>query len=189
MVSLYPALCQFPNLSQHTFKRRDLIPSQHSLLWQIDIGVVRTFTWNEVGTPITLGYWGPGDVVGQPLSRLNPYQIECLTSVEVRIVPADLWHQVLDTILFHVQQVEELLSIVHGETIYLRLQQFLIWLAQKFGRQVEQGQLIDLRLTHQELAEVIGTTRVTVTRLLKQFERDGIISRPHRNFIVLHDRP
>ncbi|HEY9739297.1 MAG TPA: helix-turn-helix domain-containing protein [Coleofasciculaceae cyanobacterium] len=36
---------------------------------------------------------------------------------------------------------------------------------------------------------MIGTTRVTVTRLLNQFEREGVISRPRRHFIVLrHDR-
>lgn len=49
---------------------------------------------------------------------------------------------------------------------------------------VEQGQLIDLRLTHQEIAEVIGTTRVTVTRLLKQFEREAIIT-SRRRLIIL----
>lgn len=188
MVSLNPVLCQSSNLSQHTFKRRDLIPSQHSLLWQIDVGVVRTFTWDEAGKPSALGYWGPGDVVGQPLSRLNPYQIECLTNVEVSILPAHLWHQVLDTILLHVQQVEKLLSIIHCEPIHLRLMQLLVWLAQKFGREVDQGQLIDLPLTHQEIAEVIGTSRVSITRLLKQFEQDAIISRPYRNYIILHDR-
>lgn len=56
-----------------------------------------------------------------------------------------------------------------------------MWLAQKFGREVEQGQLIDLRLTHTDIAEVIGGTRVTVTRLLSQFEQDGIINRPRRH--------
>ena len=188
MVSFNPALSQFCILSQHTFKRRDLIPLRQSLLWQIDVGVVRTFTWDEAGTPLALGYWGPGDVVGQPMSRLNPYQIECLTSVEACCIPLNQSCQIIDAIYRHIQQTEELLCIVRLERIPQRLQQFLVWLAQKFGRKVEKGQLIDLRLTHQELAEVIGATRVTVTRQLKHFERDGIISRPNRNFIVLHDR-
>jgi CRP-like cAMP-binding protein len=64
----------------------------------------------------------------------------------------------------------------------------LSWLAKKFGQEVAQGQLIDLRLTHQEIAEIMGTTRVTVTRLLKELETQGIIQRLPRKFIVLHEK-
>lgn len=176
------------DLTLHTFSHCDLIPLRPDALWLLDRGAVRTLTWNEEGTVVTLGYWGSGDVVGQPLSNLKPYQIECLTSVEACCIPLDQSYRILDAIWRHSQQTEELLCLVHSERIPQRLQQFLVWLARKFGRKVEQGQLIDLRLTHQELAEVVGTTRVTVTRQLQQFERDGIISRPRRNFIVLHDR-
>jgi CRP-like cAMP-binding protein len=176
----------FPsNLQARTFSRRDLIPMQQDVLWRIERGVVRTLTWSEAGIPATLAYWGSGDVIGQPLSRVQPYQIECLTSVEVRLLPAHFWTQVLDAIFLHVQQTEELLNIVHFEPMRHRLLQLLMWLAQKFGREVEQGQLIDLRLTHTDIAEVIGGTRVTVTRLLSQFEQEGIINRPRRHFILL----
>jgi CRP-like cAMP-binding protein len=173
------------DLIQIAFNHRDLIPLQQDLLWRIERGVVRTLTWSEAGNAIALGYWGSGDVVGQPLCRVNPYEIECLTNVEVTPVPSHRWHQVLDAILLHTQQTEELLSIVRYEQIRERLLQFLIWLSRKFGRDLDQGQLIDLRLTHQEIAEVIGTTRVTVTRLLNQFEQEGIINRPCRHFILL----
>jgi CRP-like cAMP-binding protein len=144
-------------------------------------------TWNEEGTPITLGYWGPGDVVGQPLSRIQPYQIECLTSVEVSYVSSGECSQAIEALLLHIQQAEEILTIVRHERMHSRLQQLLVWLARKFGRSVQSGLLIDLRLTHQAIAEAIGTTRVTVTRLLNEFEREGIISRPKRHFIVLRD--
>lgn len=177
------------DLIQRTFSCRDLIPLQSDALWKITWGAVRTLTWDEEGRPTTLGYWGPGDVVGQPLSRIDPYQIECLTSVEAELIPFHQFHQVLDALFLHTQQAEELLSIVRNERMHSRLQQILVWLAQKFGREVNSGRLIDLRLTHQAIAEVIGTTRVTVTRLLNQFEREGVISRPRRHYIVLrHDR-
>lgn len=173
------------NQNHWTFSRQDLIPQKPDSLWHLERGVVRTLTWSVDGTLRALGYWGPGDVVGQPLSRLNPYQIECSTCVEASIVPKHLWHQVVDAMVRHVQQTEELLSIIHRDPIYLRLQQFLIWLAQKFGRDFDQGQLIDLQLTHQEIAEAVGTTRVTVTRLLNQLKHEGIIRYPQRRTIVL----
>lgn len=172
------------NLRQRMFSRGNSLPSAFESLWKIERGVVRTLTWTEAGTLSVLGYWGPGDVVGQSLSRLNPYQMECLTSVEASLVPSDLWHQVLHAIVLHTQQVEEFLNILHQERIPLRLLQLLVWLAQKFGRQVDQGQLIDVRLTHQAIAETLGTTRVTVTRLLKQFEQEGLIKRCRGHVIL-----
>jgi CRP-like cAMP-binding protein len=49
--------------------------------------------------------------------------------------------------------------------------------------------MIDLRLTHEDIATIIGSTRVTVTRLLNSFEKQGIIQRMQRRFIVLQDHP
>jgi CRP-like cAMP-binding protein len=154
-------------------------------LWRIERGAVRTVTWSEQGTLITLGYWGTGDIVGQPLSRVVPYQIECLTSVEASIISSELWHQTLDAMLLHIQQSEELLSIIHRKPVSLRLWQFLMWLSTKFGRDVDRGKLIDIGVTHQEIAEVINTTRVSVTRMLQQFEEQGMLLRHQRRLILL----
>ncbi len=58
-------------------------------------------------------------------------------------------------------------------------------MSEKFGRDLEQGKLIDLNITHQDISEVLNTTRVTVTRILQQFEEQGKISR-HKPSIVLN---
>jgi CRP-like cAMP-binding protein len=171
-------------LPQRLFTRREVIPQRNDVLWRIERGVVRALTWSEDGTYITLGYWGAGDLIGYPLSKVKPYQIECMTSVEARILPPHLWHQEINSLLSHIQQAEELLSIVHRKPISLRLLQFLVWLSEKFGRDVEQGKLIDLSVTHQEMAEVLNTTRVTVTRLLQEFEEEGTLSRYKRRIIL-----
>ncbi len=170
--------------SQRIFSRREMIPPRQDVLWKIDRGAVRTYTWSEQGTLIALGYWGKGDVVGYALSRITPYQIECLTSVETTIIPVKFWDEVMEAMLAHIQQTEELLSIVHRKPVSLRLWQFLNWLGQKFGRNVDRGQLIDITITHQEIAEVINTTRVSVTRMLQQFEEEGILLRHQRQLII-----
>ncbi|NHC36946.1 Crp/Fnr family transcriptional regulator [Scytonema millei] len=188
MSSLLSTIAIAENLSQQTFKRHDSIPLKSEVLLHIERGVVRTVTWSEEGTVMTLGYWGTGDVVGQPLSNIQPYQVECITSVEVSYVSSYQTERVLGAICQHVQQAEELLSIIRQTNARDRLLQTLLWLARKFARPVERGRLIDLRLTHQEIAEFIGMTRVSVTRLLSQLEQEGIIDRPRRHFIVLLDR-
>ncbi len=58
------------------------------------------------------------------------------------------------------------------------------WLSCQFGQTVPQGKLLNFHLTHQDIAETIGTTRVTVTRLINRLEREGRIVRSHRNLIL-----
>jgi CRP/FNR family transcriptional regulator len=56
-----------------------------------------------------------------------------------------------------------------------RLARKLIDLGQRFGVKTERGTLIQARLTQQELAEMIGTARETLTHALSDFRRRGIL--------------
>lgn len=168
------------------FDKKSIIPQTNNSLWLIKKGIVKTLTWNETGKTITLGYWGEGDVVGLPLSKANPYEAECLKIVEAICIPWEQCSYLFREISCCVQQTDELLRIVRIEKMYQRLTKLLVWLAQKFGTQVLQGVLINLRLTHQELADMIGSTRVTVTRLLNQLEKEEIIVRPCRFSIIVN---
>jgi CRP-like cAMP-binding protein len=174
-----------PSLMQHTYGRGEYIPLPPNVLWQIEFGIVRTLTWNDEGKQSTLGLWSKGDIIGEPLSNINPYEAECMTSVTVSVLPSSLWYQAFDAMFAHVQQAEELLHILHCDPIHLRLRLLLCWLAEKFGSDTLHGRLISLNLTHQEIAELINTTRVTVTRNLKQLEQNGIISYYKGRSIVL----
>ncbi|MBV9389840.1 MAG: Crp/Fnr family transcriptional regulator [Chroococcidiopsidaceae cyanobacterium CP_BM_ER_R8_30] len=176
------------NHIRQTFARRSLLPLKQDCLWQITTGVVRTLTWLENGNFVNLGLWGPGDIVGRALSNADPLQIECLTPVEVTLLPARDWHQATEAMILHIQRSGELIEILHCRQAEVSLLQLLAWLAKRFGQEVEQGKLINLGLTHQDLAEMIGLTRVTVTRLLNAFEKQGIIQRKERQSIILHEQ-
>lgn len=166
----------------YRFSRSEPLSLQPSLLWQIEQGFVRTLTWDELGNVITLGIWGTGDIVGQPLSQIQPYQIECLTAVQAKRLSSDT--PVQAPVLEHVHHMEKLLSIVHCKQTSTRLLLLLEWLAQRFGQRTEEGWLLELRLTHQTLSEIIGTTRVTVTRLIQQLEGDGKLIRFRKGLIL-----
>lgn len=183
-VSLLPSL-SIPPATAQQFTPRSLLPLLANSLWQIEAGVVRTSTWLEDGTMVTLGLWGPDDVVGRPLSRVEPYQIECLMPVTATPISLEISQQTQEALLAHIQQAEELMVIRSHRRVDLMLVQLLTWLAKKFGRVVEQGQLIDLRLTHQDIAEMLGTTRVTITRSLSQLEQQGLIRRLSLHRILL----
>jgi CRP-like cAMP-binding protein len=111
-MSLYTGLTQLSNDSpQKHFTRRTLLPVKKNAVWQIESGFVITYTYLEDGTTVALGLWGPGDVVGEVLSKMKPYRMECLTKVEATVLPVDDWHQLTQTLLYHIQQAEELMVI------------------------------------------------------------------------------
>ncbi|MGL5795857.1 MAG: Crp/Fnr family transcriptional regulator [Waterburya sp.] len=177
----------YNNIELQTFAPSELIPLDSNCFWLLQQGIVKTCTWTEEGTPMTLGYWGKDDVVGQALSLVYPYQVKCITTVKAAYIPTNKANSAVAVNLIqrHVQQTEELLYIMRTEKVLQRLCNILTWLAQKFGKEIEIGQLIDLRITHQDLAEIIGATRVTVTKLINQLEQEGFLSRPERNTIVV----
>jgi CRP-like cAMP-binding protein len=168
-----------------TFNRRDILPLETNLLWQIRAGAVRLLTLSEDGTPITLGFWGDGDLTGQPLICIQPGEIECLTKVQaVPLNPEQCWN-FQSVMRSHLHQMQELIRLRQGQ-VRQRLHMLLDWLAFKFGHPINQGRLIQLRLTHQDMADAIGTTRVTVTRLMQELERNGEIGYSKKNCVILH---
>ncbi|ABA20089.1 Possible Transcriptional Regulator, Crp/Fnr family [Trichormus variabilis ATCC 29413] len=187
-VTLYSSIATPHNKNtHHYFTRRTFLPDQQNSLWKIEAGFVRTFTYLENGTTVALGLWGPGDILGRALSKLEPYQMECLTKVEATIVPIEEWKNPTDTLLAHIQQAEELMVIRSYKKVDTMLIKLLAWLSKKFGSEVDKGRLIDMRLTHEDLAEMLGSTRVTITRILGQFEEEGLINRLSLHRIVLKE--
>jgi CRP/FNR family transcriptional regulator len=65
-----------------------------------------------------------------------------------------------------------------------RLAGFLISLIELHGKQLEEGIFLDTRITHQEIASRIGSTRETVTATLNDFKRKNIISMQGRKLII-----
>jgi CRP-like cAMP-binding protein len=62
------------------------------------------------------------------------------------------------------------------EKVEQRIARVLLRLAAQSGRKVEQGTLIDLPFSRQDLAEMAGTTLYTVSRTLSAWEKQGWIT-------------
>ncbi|MEL7523176.1 MAG: Crp/Fnr family transcriptional regulator, partial [Cyanobacteria bacterium J06553_1] len=87
-------------------------------------------------------------------------------------------------IVRRLQQTEAWLNIAGQRLVADRLRCLLVQLAQEFGHVGPTGVRVKLRLTHHQLATVIGTTRVTVTRLLRDFKNEGWLQIKQRQLIV-----
>ncbi|AHY46504.1 cAMP-binding proteins - catabolite gene activator and regulatory subunit of cAMP-dependent protein kinase [Rubrobacter radiotolerans] len=74
-------------------------------------------------------------------------------------------------------QYEELVKCLLPRETEVRVANLLPLLAQKFGKPAQDGgTAIDLRLTHQDLAAMVASTRESVTKVLNEFRSRGIIT-------------
>ena len=83
-------------------------------------------------------------------------------------------------------EVENKLENLLFRGVQARLANTLLALAEEHGVDAEQGVRIELALTHQELAHLIGSTRETTSATLGDLEDEGLI-RKRRGEIVLAD--
>jgi CRP/FNR family transcriptional regulator len=67
---------------------------------------------------------------------------------------------------------------------YHRLAKVLLQLCEEHGQETPKGTVIPLRLTHEDLANLIGTTRETVTTQMIRFRRMGLVKRQDRFLLV-----
>lgn len=168
-----------------SYRTSELIPVLKETLWLIQSGIVRTTTYTMQGKVTALGYWGKDNTVGHPLNTVETLQIECLTDVQVVPIFRDEWSLHLPAILHHSEQTTRLMSYVIQEHIAQRLVNVLGWLGSRFGVSVNSGLLIDLPLSHAALAELIGSTRVSVTRLLGKLAVEGAVFQHRKQRILL----
>ena len=71
-------------------------------------------------------------------------------------------------------QTETMIETLTHRDMSSRLVSFLMVLCRDFGVAEEKGITIDLKLSHQSIAEAIGSTRVTITRLLGDLKDSGL---------------
>ena len=83
-------------------------------------------------------------------------------------------------------QTEMMIETLAHRDMGSRLVSFLLILCRDFGVPTGEGIRIDLKLSHQAIAEAIGSTRVTVTRLLGELRQEGMIS-IYKKKITLHN--
>lgn len=97
-----------------------------------------------------------------------------------------------------VREFQDRLRELATERVERRVARMLLRLARQSGHKVADGILIDLPLSRQNLAEMTGTTLYTVSRILSQWETQGLVEtgrervlirNPHRLVIVAEDLP
>ncbi|MCK4260708.1 MAG: Crp/Fnr family transcriptional regulator [Halanaerobiales bacterium] len=65
-----------------------------------------------------------------------------------------------------------------------RMASLLVGFSKQFGKPNDFGIHLQISLTHQELANLLGASRVTVTKTLNKFQEEGIIDVVNRRILI-----
>ncbi len=84
------------------------------------------------------------------------------------------------------REVTSRLRELATEKVARRVARALLRLARKTGKRVEGGVLLDLPLSREDLAAMTGTTLFTVSRLLAEWEREGIVETGRERVVITH---
>ena len=191
----------FRQLLEGLYKERALIPytSGQSIsmsadeVWVVCRGVVQLGTLYDSGDEALLGLASPSMPFGLPLALIRPYQATALSDVDVMRLTVQeieespvLAQGIFGHVVRRLQQTEAILAMVGYRRVEDRLRHLIFLLGQQVGQPCETGVRVAVRLTHQQLANAIGTTRVTVTRLLNLMREEGWLTIDrHRHLIIL----
>ena len=153
------------------------------------------------GRELTLRMCGSGDIVGELTLYTN--DVKYLLNAKV-IEPSKIAvikkEQLEERLLHDTKLAIELIKIMNEnarrdqtkfQDLVLHgkkgaLYSTLIRLTNSYGIHMDDGILIDVSLTNQELANFCGTSRESINRLLNELKNDGIISMEKKKIFV-HD--
>ena len=164
-------------------------------------GAVRLSRVYESGEEITVALLRENSLFGV-LSLLTGHRSDrcyhsvAFTRVEMVTAPAASVRQAIESdsgvgllllqgLSSRVLQTETMIETLTHRDMSSRLVSFLLVLCRDFGIPGDRGITIDLRLSHQAIAEAIGSTRVTITRLLGDLRNSGLVEIDRKKITVL----
>ena len=163
-------------------------------------GAVRLSRVYESGEEITVALLRENSLFGV-LSLLTGqrsdrfYHAIAFTRVELLMAPATSVRRAIEQdasvgllllqgLSSRILQTETMIETLTHRDMSSRLVSFLLVLCRDFGVPSNEGITIDLRLSHQAIAEAIGSTRVTITRLLGDLRNDGLVQIDRKKITV-----
>jgi CRP/FNR family transcriptional regulator, cyclic AMP receptor protein len=162
-------------------------------------GRVRVYRMTPDGKQLTLDIYEKGTILGDMQllgqDRLPEAYAEAIDEGVICTITPDELRRLIErfpligvNIIRHLSQrlqaAERELEAMAYQRVDQRLARKLQDLALRFGIVTERGTLIQARLTQQELAEMIGTTRETLAHTLGDFRRRGLLDTVRQQVLI-----
>lgn len=164
-------------------------------------GRVQICSTTPDGKQCILGFVEPGEVFGE-LSLIDSShreeRAEAIMNSNIILIPSDFLKGLMEEsaelalgvtklIGFRRKRIERRLRSLLFRNNRDRLTHLLLELAEQYGVATSDGIELSIRLSHQDLASIIGATRETVTTLLGEMQSEGLL-RIKRQRLLIRDR-
>ena len=188
--------------TMETFEKGELVylPGDPSdSVYLLKKGRVKISRVNDDGREALLTILEPGEIFGE-VEALSSDRRETLVQALEKVKVCEIQREDFDRYLHQYPHVGgrviklmgvrlRTLESRVGELVFksapARLATVLLNLSETMGQPEERGIRLGARLTHQNLASLIGTSRETVSILLRQFSQRGLVVQDHRHILIL----
>lgn len=150
------------------------------------------------GKELTLAYRVPGEIFGELcLVEGGPREemAEAMENALISVVDRTVFEQILvkegamgarlvKVVARRRRDVENKIEQLIFKDVNAKLADLLLRLGDEYGTEDSRGTLVSLKITHQEMANLIGSTRETVSLTLSQFKKRGFIHSEGRKVII-----
>ncbi len=171
-------------------------PGSHVYL--LHAGRVKVSKVTRDGKELTLRYYAPGEIIGETcLEGGGPREemAEIAEAATLTLVGRQLFEEVARGSVVLAwrlallgcerrRELEYRIEFLMFKNVAAKLAELLLQFGEEHGRDDPRGTMLDLRVTHQELANLMGSTRETVSLTVSQFRRKGYIQTDGRKLIV-----
>lgn len=176
------------NVPKKTFLYRQ--GDRCSDLFWIKSGIVKLSHLTEQGSEITIDLLKRGDVIGcfqnnslsqemeetaQALGEVNYYRIAYSDFKAMMSHQAELAWYVIEDMYARKQRVERKLRTILTQPVEVRVITTLLELAGMFGIRCTHGYNLEIHLTQQEVADLVGASRSVVSTVLNDFRNRGML--------------
>jgi len=175
--------------------------SEDDSLYLLKAGALKVTRQAPKGNEIILDILGPGSILGEIADNGRSVRDETAIAVEdsavCSITRADFTRVIRELPGFPGMakrfkgpsgcDIENKLMELLYLTVEQRLAVTLLKLLKDFGAPHEEGRIIDLNLTHSDYADLIASTRETVSAVLGKLRKAGAISYSGRKIVVLSE--
>jgi CRP-like cAMP-binding protein len=104
--------------------------------------------------------------------------------VEVLKRDPELVVKLFSSLYERLEQSEEVIDRLLDREVSARLTKLLRSLGDRFGETDGSATVLDMRLTHQDLANMIASTREAVSKVMSELQRDGLIEVRNRKIAI-----
>ncbi len=123
------------------------------------------------------GYWK--DVFVEAMEASEVVSVDAAAFERIVRSSPDLLAKFMLRISEQVSDALTLLDDFRGRDVASRLARVLVRFSKQYGVPTERGVRIELPVTHQDLANMIGTARETVSRNMARFRQQGYVKDGH----------